>query len=371
MRIVCLQENLSNALLLTNRIVSQKIQLPVLSNILLTAQKNIFNISATDLEMGIKVNVPAKIEKEGEIIVPAKTLYEFVSLLTPGQIEIEAENQTLRLETRNQKANFLGASALEFPKLDTTKQKKTISLEPDLIRVIVRSVGFAAANDTVRPTLSGVLFNKEGKTYSFVATDGYRLSFKKTEAGGPDANVRFIVPGRLLKELGFLIEKYKEKEQDIDVFITQQENQIKFMMGGNILVGRLIEGEFPNYEKIIPQSANTTALFDKEDFLSSIKTAAVIARDNANIVRLGIKEGKVLVSANAPQIGENKSLVEAKTTGDDNEIAFNSHFLLEFLTSVEEKEMLFEMTGPLNPGVFRIPNDNSFFHIIMPVRVQD
>lgn len=371
MRITCLQENLSRALLLANRIVSQKIQLPILSNVLLVASKNSFSVWATDLEMGIKIETPAKIEEEGEITVPAKIFYELVAALQPGQVELETQETNLLLKTKNQKATFAGTPAVEFPRFDNNKQTHALSIKKQDLRKIVKSVCFASAIDDTRPVLSGVLFKSDGGQYTFVATDGYRLSFKKIKSEFKDANTKLIVLNRVLKELSFLVEKTGEDTEDIDIFLTPEENQIRFVAGENIVVGRLIEGEFPAYEKIIPQNTNTTVVFDREDLLNSVKTASIFARDSANIVKITIKGDSVLISANAPQVGENESKIEVKTTGEENEIAFNSRFLLEFLASIDEKEIIFEMTGPLNPGVFKLKNEDSFFHLIMPVRIQE
>lgn len=372
MRIVCLQENLQKALSLVNRVVSQKAQLPILSNVLLSTQRNSFSLSATDLELGIRVEVPAKIEQEGEITIPAKTFFDLISILPPEKITIEVIETTLNLKTKNQKATFAGIPATEFPPLNDKKGDLILALDGDALKKNIKIVAYAASIDESRPVLSGVLLkNINGKSV-FVATDGYRLSLKKINGGGKeDPDSLLIIPGRILKDLCFLIEKEGVKDEQVNVFMTPQQNQVRFEIGGGILMGRLIEGEFPAYEKIIPQGASTTVVVEKEDFLSAVKMASVFARDSANIVKIIIKKDSLLVSANAPQIGENQSFIEVKTAGEENEIAFNSRFLLEFLASVEEKEIVFEMTGPLNPGVFRIKNDDSFLHLIMPVRIQE
>lgn len=373
MKVDCLQENLQKSLSLVARIASQKGQLPALLNVLLSAKKNSFSLWATDLDLGIRVETPAKIEEEGEITVPAKLLFEFVSSLLPGKVELEAKGTTLGLKTQNQKASFSGIPASEFPTFDDKKGVFLLSLEGDSLRKIIKNIAYAASSDESRPILSGVLLKSDGKNCFFVATDGYRLSFKeineKTKEGKGFA---LIIPARLLKELGFLIDKEDgEGKTRVDVFITPQQNQIRFGVGGGVLVGRLIEGEFPNFEKIIPQGAATTAVVDREELLKSIKIASVFARDSANIIKLAIKKDGFLISANAPQIGENQSLVEAQVKGDENKIAFNGRYLLEFLVNLEEKELIFEMTGSLNPCIFKVKGESSFFHLIMPVRIQE
>jgi DNA polymerase-3 subunit beta len=176
-----------------------------------------------------------------------------------------------------------------------------------------------------------------------------------------------IIPARALSEVAKLGLEEKE-EKTIRVGLAG-EKQAGFIIGDTTLLTRLLDGEYPNFERIIPKMFTTRALIEKEPFLRAVRSAAIFARDNANIVRLSLDKQKLVVSANAPQVGENKVELEAKIDGDGGEIAFNSRFLIDFLTNFPEEEFLFEMTGALNSGVFKPVKDDSFLHIIMPVRV--
>ena len=207
-----------------------------------------------------------------------------------------------------------------------------------------------------------------------VATDGYRLSLKKhalknvqkTKSKDP---VSLIVPSRVIREL---IQMEKDTGgSDVAVHASAEKNQIVFSASDTTLVGRLIEAEFPNYEKIIPTDFSTKTVFNKEDLQRAIKAGYVFARQTAGIVKMSIKKDKVVVSANAPSVGKNTIEVDAKTSGEENEIAFNARYLLDFLSNSTSEEVSFEMTGPLNPGVFKEENDPSFLHLIMPIRVQE
>lgn len=373
MQVVCLQENLQKSLTLVSRVVSQKIQLPVLSNVLIKAHKGSFSLWATDLELGIRVETAAKIEADGEITIPAKLFYELVSALPPEKIEIKTEGTTLNLKTKNQKSTITGIPATEFPIFDKKNGDRVIRIDKEALRRAIKIVSFAAALDDNRPVLNGVLFRGEKGQYSFVATDGYRLSFQKIEGVVEGREeLTLIIPSRVLREVNFLLDKGSEADSKmVDIFLTPKENQIKFAVGENILIGRLIEGEFPDYEKIIPRSATTIVLIDREELLGCAKITSIFARDSANIIKLVIKKAGISVFASASQVGENQSFVSAQVSGDDNEIAFNSRFLLELLTSLDEKEIVFEMTGPLNPGVFKVKNSESYLHLIMPIRIQE
>ena len=162
----------------------------------------------------------------------------------------------------------------------------------------------------------------------------------------------------------------KEDEGDVTISVSEKTNQIIFTQGETILVGRLIEAEYPPFEKILPTEHSTSAVFEREGLLNAVKICSVFARDTANIVKLSFGKNKIIVSANTPSVGENKADVEAKIEGEENEIAFNARYLLDLLGNVNEEELIFEMTGPLNPGVFKIKDNPYFLHLIMPIRVQ-
>ena len=198
-----------------------------------------------------------------------------------------------------------------------------------------------------------------------VATDGFRLSLRGTQNKNTESDGGFVVPARIIKELSFM-----KDNKDVGVYVSKKGNQILFEQEGSILVGRLIEAKFPNYQKIIPQDFSTRAEFDKTEFQSAVKTCAVFAREAANIIKLSILKNKIKVWASAPSLGETEIDVDAEVLGEENEIAFNARYLLEFLSNIEGEVMVFEMAGPLNPGVFKLKDDPSFLHIIMPIRLQ-
>ena len=176
-----------------------------------------------------------------------------------------------------------------------------------------------------------------------------------------------LIQARVLRE----VMSIKNEEQEVvKINVLEKSNQILFDQKDTIIVGRLIEAQFPNYEKIIPQDASTKAIFDRKDLEKAVKMCAIFAREAANIVRFSLKKDSITVSANAPQTGENTVEVEAKITGEENEIAFNVRYLLDLFANIDEEEMVFEMTSPTSPGVFKVKDDPSFLHLIMPIRVQ-
>ncbi len=372
MKVSFLSENINKKISFVNHAVSSRSQLPILLNLLLSARKGKFFISATDLEIGIEVNVSANIEEEGSITVPAKTFYELLGSIPKGKIVIYTTNNTLFFEADKIKTSFQTISPEEFPKIYEEKGDKIATIDGKSLIDDLPKVVLAASQDSGRPALSGILIKKEEKEKGFliVATDGYRLSLKKGwgregSAGKKDQD-QLLVPARLIKELVSV----KEWAGDIEVYSSASNNQILFFMEDAVLAGRLIEAEFPSYEKIIPSDFSTKASVSKEDFQKATKTCSIFAREAANIIKLSLEKGKIIVSASATSLGETSVEIEAAIEGEENEIAFNARYLLEFLGNVNSEKIIFEMTGPLNPGVFKLDDDKDFLHIIMPIRIQ-
>jgi DNA polymerase-3 subunit beta len=367
MKVTLFSEKVSEKIVFLNHAVSQRGQLPILSNFLLSAKGGKLTVCATDLEIGISTSIPVRVEKEGKTTVPAKNFSDLFSNLKSQKITMEDKNQKLMILGEKIKASFQTLPAEEFPTLFEEKGKEVISTKKEDIKKMFEKVVFAAATDNTRPALSGVLMNIQNKEAILVSSDGHRLSLqKKPFKGNVGLAKPIIIPSRIIRELLLM-----KEDGDVLVFVFEKNNQIIFSQGETLLVGRLIDDQFPEYEKFIPTDFATKTYFNKEELLNAIKICMVFARETANIVKFSIEKNKIVVSANSPSVGEDSVEVEAKTTGEENEIAFNSKYLLDFLTSVDKEELVFEMTGPLNPGVFKIENDSSFLHLIMPIRVQE
>ena len=368
MKVQILTANLQTKLSFLNRGISSKAQLPILQNFLLETVEDKIKLSSTDLEIGIEIFCPAKIEEEGQVTLPAKLFSELVNSLSDDVITLETNEHTLELQTKRTKSVFQTIDSDEFPKLYEEKGEKLAVLEGKQIKNELSSVVFSASQDTTRPALSGILVRKEAEGFLLVATDGYRLSlrhYKVTDSKIGESS-SYIIPARVFRELLAM----KEDNEDINMYISQQNNQVLFEQGDTVLIGRLIEAEFPNFEKIIPSDFSVNVSFDREELLKAVKTCSVFARDSANIIKLSLTKEHITVSSGTSAIGENTVRVDAKLNGEENEIAFNARYLLDVLGNVEEKDMVFDMIGPLNPGVFKVQNDESFLHLIMPIRVQ-
>ncbi|KKW10666.1 MAG: polymerase III subunit beta, DNA polymerase III subunit beta protein [Microgenomates group bacterium GW2011_GWC1_49_7] len=366
MNVSILQENLLKALSRTGRVVSPKAQLPIMQNVLLAAGESRLRIVATNLETTEVVSVGAKVEKDGGICVSSRLLTDLVISLPQETVHLTAKEGALHIRAAGVNATIPGVPASEFPPVSAADGKKGVSLEKATLLDALVGVLFAAATDEGRPILTGIKVAKKGGAVVFAATDGYRLSVKHLTLSLV-GDLDLVVPARALGEV-FKVSQEEKDAGSVDMRQTG-EGQLIFTIGDTEIHTRAIAGEYPNFEKIIPATHTTRVLVDKTSLLHAVKSAAVFARDSANILRFHIENQLLVVSANTPQVGENHVEVEAKVDGEGGDIAFNSRFLLEFLSGFTGDELLFEMTGSLNPGVFKPVKDDSYTHIIMPVRV--
>lgn len=374
MKLQILQENLSKAVTLASRFTSSKAQLPILGNILLTADKTKLFISSTNLEISVSTAVGAKVEEEGTISIPAKVIAELISNLPKETISLVVEKEQMKISTVGFSSNVLGMNASDFPKIpQSINKEKTISLPKKEFTEALSQVVFSTSMDETRPVLTGVLFIWNKDSLVLVATDGFRLSQKKIKIEGVREIPRLILPKLILSE----ISRSGETEGEEILFdLQEKEKQAIFGVGETILSSRLLEGEYPDFEKIIPKSSTSKVLLDKEEFLRAVKLASIFARDAGNIVKLKISKDSVKVSAESGQSGSQETKVDAKAEGPELdsgskelEIAFNYKFLEDFLHSVKGEEIKMEFSSTNAAGVFTDSSDSSYLHLIMPVKV--
>lgn len=362
--------DLQKKLAFVSHAISSRSQLPILLHFLLEASKDTLKISSTDLEIGIQTILSAKVTEGGATTVLARTFTELINSLSQTDVTLKTQDTALEVSTTKVKSLFQTIAKDEFPKLYEEKGEVLAILSTKELHEDFASVIFAASVDTARPALSGILVKQEGGGFLLVATDGYRLSLKhsltKRTADSVGEGVSMIVPARAFRE----VLSAKDEGEKITLFVSHEKNQILFQIEKTELVGRLIEADFPSFEKIIPSDFSLKTTFDREELLKAVKICSIFARDSANIIKLSIRKDSIIVSSQTPSLGENTVDVEAKMTGEENEIAFNARYLLDVLSHLEPEELTFEMSGPLNPGVFRIKDDPSFLHLIMPIRIQ-
>jgi DNA polymerase-3 subunit beta len=364
MKFQVLQENLKENVSIASRFTSSRAQLPVLSNLLLSAKNNKLMISATNLEMSINLTVGAKVEEAGEITVPARTIGDIVSNLNPGKVEISSDKENLIIKSDNFRSKMAAMNSSDFPSIPQEIGKSPVSFSKEEIDNALSKTLFSISTDETRPVLTGMLVHIKNKNMYFVSTDGYRLSMLKLSKV-PDGNFsNLIIPRTILGELPRLM------SQDEVLFNFDKKNSQLIIKSSNAIVSsRIIEGEFPDFAKIIPKKTSTKTLIDKEDMLRSVKLASVFARDSANVVRLVIEKNLLTILAESQYSGEQKNSVDAKIEGPKMQIAFNYKFLEDFLQSVDGDDVSLEFEDPNSPGVFKDPKDEGYLHIIMPVKI--
>jgi len=373
MKLSVLQENLNPALSNVSRFVSSKNQLPVLNNILLSTDNGRLKLTATNLELSINYWVGAKIEEEGTITIPSKEISEFVSYLPTGKIDLSLnENNILKLISSRTESDFATINANDFPDFPKAKQETLFEVDFEIFSQAISQIAFSAAIDDTRPVLTTILCQFTSTKLTLVSTDGFRLSLKEVKLVNPidlkdKQEISFLIPSKSLIE----ITKLAKTNKKIKIGLTDDGHQVVFVLEDIEVISRLVDGDYPDYQKIIPDNSSTKIFVNRDEFFQSVKIASVFARESANVVRLSIKNNNLEFSANAPQIGQNKASVDARVEGENLEIAFNYKFLSDFLTVCKSQELLIELNENLTPGIFRDQSDPSFTHIIMPVRLQD
>jgi DNA polymerase-3 subunit beta len=369
MKTTVLQENLQKAVALSSHFVSQKAQLPILSNILIQAKKSKLILSSTNLETSVSTSIGAKVETDGEITVNGKILNDVISNLSSGNLEIEVVKEQIKISSGSFKSKILGANSSDFPKLPSSIDKKSFTLKTNEFISSLSKVLFSVSTDETRPILTGVLFVSKGSTLYLVATDGFRLSEIKIKNETKLPDLRIIIPRAVLNEIVRLGEVF----EDISFFYEKENNQIIFGIGDTIFSSRVIEGEFPDYEKIIPSSSICTINIDKNEFEKAIKLASIFARDSGNIIKLKIKNNELKVTAESSVSGNQETVVEIRNEASDEEIKetetmFNYRFIEEFLKTVEDDEIQIQISDNNKASKFLDPKTLNFLHIIMPIK---
>lgn len=373
MKLKILQENLNEAFHITSRFTSSHVQLPVLANVLLSARNNKLLVSATNLEMSVSITLGAQVEGEGEITVPSRIITDLVSNLPLGTISLESEKEQLIISGEEFKSNISGMNSSDYPSLPKEIGKTSLNLENKALIEGLSQVLFAVSTDETRPFLTGILFVFKGKEALIVATDGFRLSRKKITLDSNIKEEKIIIPKGILGELSRLL-----KSENVKFEYRKDDKQVVFAVDKMILASRVIEGEFPDFERIIPKTSNIKVFVDKEELLRAVKLASVFAREAANVVKIIIRKDAIELAAESQLSGSGENKVDAKVEflegdyDDDKKlsIAFNYRFLEDFVNSVTGEEVQIGLNDPNSPGVFTDPKDSNYLHLIMPVRIQ-
>ncbi len=367
MKIFCPKDDLHHAVQTVQKAVATKTPLPILTGIYLSAQNGKLQLQATDYEVGISCTVAATVEEPGAIVLSGRYLQEMVRRLPGDTIEISSskEDRTIKITSQNSQFNLLSLPAEEFPVLKPVSGDNAFTVQDGILRDLIKKTVFASATDEARPIFTGGLIEVEGDEIRMVATNTHRLALKRAKLAVGSGSAKMIIPAKILNELARLL----ATEEPLDVSLSWQKNQVGIVFDDVYINSRLIEGQFPDYNKVIPASFATKVQLNTDQFLDAVERVSLLARDGEyNVVKFFFKDGAVVISSNNPDVGKAREIVEAKTDGNEVEIAFNAKYVTDILKNIDSDELVFSLNTPLSPAGIKPVDDDNYTYVITPVR---
>ena len=368
MNLTITKEQILTGLQAVQNVVGARTTLPILSNVLLRADKDRVEFTATDLDVSVVCAVEAKVKKPGGTTVPVKKLFGIVRELNGSEIDLETDEKNVTvIRCGPSYYKIHGLSADEFPPLPKFKDDKKVSLQQDTIKAMMRKTAFAVSTDESRYVLNGIFFSLKDNKMTMVATDGRRLALADEEADiSEKSSGEFIVPAKAVTELNRLLQEKGEAE------IKFGENQASFALKDEkglsvLLITKLIEGNYPNYKQVIPTETKERIPLVREEFLHALRRAEIMTSEKANSVKLSFGKNSLAITANTPEVGEARESLAVNYKGKEMAIAFNPRYLIDALGALAEDEVFFELIDELSPGVLKI--NGPFLYVVMPMRL--
>jgi DNA polymerase-3 subunit beta len=373
MKIVLSRQDLQKGIQTILSAVPIKGTMPILSNVLLEARDTKLDLTATDLDVGIKCSIPAEIVDPGSITVNAKKLSDICRELPDASVDIETdENHRVILVCKKSQFKIHGMAKDDYPILPEVKKDNPLKLKALVLQEMIRKTIFAVSLDETRYVLNGVLFELTKDQMRMVATDGHRLAWvkKKADYTKLPENRSVIIPTKALNEVSRITaDVFKGQEEEAVVEIFSTENQMKFLMGGVELVTRLLEGQFPNYEQVIPKETDKQATMSVPELTAATKRVSILASDKSYSIRFKIQKGKITISSKTPDMGEAKEDLDIQYEGEETTIAYNAKYVLDALKNLGNEQVELQFTQPLNPCIFKSKADADYLCVIMPMRI--
>jgi DNA polymerase-3 subunit beta len=360
------REELVAKLSVVSRAVSTRAATQALSGVLIAAREGQVTLSATDLDMGLETTVAADVATEGSVLLPGRLLAEVVRSLADPTVEIESREAEHDVEIRSGSSSFhlRVLSAEDFPQLPPPGEQG-LKIPAKELAASIELVARAASRDDMRPVLTGVFVTAAGAEMTMVATDSYRLAVKRTELGNElGGEIEANIPARALRELGRILSSEGVEEATVSLL----PNQAVFQAGAIVLSTRLIDGQFPNFRQLLPESYEHDVRLPRVDFLDVTRRISQLAQRNAPL-RLSFSPGELAVAAETPDVGDARETMPAAFEGEPLEIGFNPEFLKEGIESVEGDEILLRLISPLRPGLLQPVEGEDFRYLVMPIRL--
>jgi DNA polymerase-3 subunit beta len=364
MEVVLDRDAFLRGLQMVQNIVEPRQTLPILANVLLEADAESVRLTATDLEVGARVSVPAKVASKGAITVSARKLSEIVKELPAAAVVLKVtDTASVSLRCGGASYKLVGLSPDDFPPVVPASPEAWVSIEAKTLREMISQTSFAISHDETRYALNGVLFVLQGKDVQMVATDGHRLALAKRSLGLGVGGVTGIVPRKAVAE----IMRVLGGGEDVQIAIT--ENQFVLQMPNFVMTARLIEGQFPNYEAVIPKAHPRRLVIARGTLTAALRRVSVMAEERNKPVKFTLTPAALRLSAASQDLGEAEEVLDVDYAGEEIVIGFNSRYVLDAIAAIEKDHVVFELKDALSPGVIKSIEDEGYCCVIMPMRI--
>lgn len=365
MKAICARKDLYHGVQTVSRAISGRNAWPILNNILVQTEEGFLRLTAFDLELGIECVIPATIINEGALTIPSKQFSEMLATFPEADVMISDDEQSvINIKCEKSDYSLLGLPAEEFRPLPEIPDSRSFELPQNVFKDIIRQTIFAVSTDESRAILTGVQMTLTGDELKFAGTDTHRLAIKTAIANNANGEVSCIIPKRAFDEVGRLL-----LDEDAPVLVSVADSQIKFIVNGVEIVSRLIEGQFPNFERIIPTDFQRKLTIPTEIFLMSVKRASILARENSNRIYLKTVGDQLIVTAESGDVGKAYEELEIVKEGEDIEIVFNVKYLLDFLVAAGSEGVFMELKGPLETAVMTQVGRDDYLYVLMPMHL--
>lgn len=364
MNIICSKQKLQEGISIVTKAITGKTTMPVLEGIYIEATKNGLTLIGSDMDVSIETKIEADVMQEGKIVIDAKIFSEIIRKLPNSDVKIEiVEDDRVQIACEKSLFNVVFMNQADYPALPNINEDITVEVPQNLLKNMIKGTSFAIAQDEARPILQGILFEVKNKHLNLVALDGYRLAVR-TELLDIDDNIEVVIPGKTLNE----VSKILEDNSDI-VKITFTNNHILFNLNNTKIISRLLDGKFVNYASLLPSEYKLLVNVNKQELQNGLERASLMAKDgNSNLIRLDIQDETVIISSNS-QLGKVREEVVINLQGEEIQIAFNSRYLLDVLKSMEDENIILEMTSSVSPCVIKGEQTNNAKYLVLPVRL--
>jgi len=368
MNLTISKEQLLNGLQAVQNVVSTRTTLPILSNVMMRAEGNRLEFTATDLDVTVSCAVEATATKGGAVTLPVKKLFGIARELAGGEIEMEVDEKNVcSVRSGPSFYKIHGLSADEFPPMTKFKEDKKVTVTQEKLKGMMKKTSFAISTDEARYVLNGIFISLKDHKMTIVATDGRRLALVDEEVDVSEKSQgEFIIPAKAVNELNRLLQDKGE------VTIKYAENQAEFTLKDEkgftvVIVTKLIEGNYPNYRQVIPGETKDRISLPREEFLHALKRAEIMTSEKANSVKLAFGKNNLAITANSPEVGEARESIAVNYKGKEIAIAFNPKYMIDPLNALSNDEVFIELIDELSPGVLKI--NGPFLYVVMPMRL--